>query len=330
MSSLLHGLAFVRRPDDDEEKNISSERQKKKDKKKEKKEKRRKRESLHKQEHKSRHEGGHSREIEEEENKQTKKKTTLPRNEWMSMPFTNSEADVTTVRKSTKEIETDCKQQKIQAEIDAGMRKPVTGMVYGLYDPKNPDADPTVSSQMVEEEEAGKAEKGEVEMPAFGDGGASWRAKMLRRAADRARSSGIALEKVVSERFGSVSALKSSARGSARDHAHLQYKQHRIDDGKIVHMASERRRMLGTRHDAKDKTLLSNYSKRVQRSLLEQDVEFDRASCQLQTNKRSLQRRVEVAPEHDWTTPDTNAGQEVGLDLDRDLVDPILHQLTTA
>uniref|UniRef100_M4B4G8 Cwf19-like C-terminal domain-containing protein n=1 Tax=Hyaloperonospora arabidopsidis (strain Emoy2) TaxID=559515 RepID=M4B4G8_HYAAE len=177
------------------------------------------------------------------------------------------------------------------------MRKPVTGMVYGLYDPKNPDADPTVSSQMVEEEEAGKAEKGEVEMPAFGDGGASWRAKMLRRAADRARSSGIALEKVVSERFGSVSALKSSARGSARDHAHLQYKQHRIDDGKIVHMASERRRMLGTRHDAKDKTLLSNYSKRVQRSLLEQDVEFDRASCQLQTNKRSLQRRGNMKDE---------------------------------
>uniref|UniRef100_A0AAV1V3L7 CWF19-like protein 2 n=1 Tax=Peronospora matthiolae TaxID=2874970 RepID=A0AAV1V3L7_9STRA len=293
MSSLLHRLTFVRRPDDDEEKNRSPERQKKK---KEKKEKRRKRERSHNQEHKSRHEGGHSREKEEEENKQTKKKTSLLRDEWMSMPFMNFEAEFSTVCKSPKEIETDRKQQKIRAEIDAGMREPVTGMVYGLHDPKNPDADPTVSSQMVEEE-AGKAEKAEAEMPVFGDGGASWRAKMLKRAADRARSSGIALEKVVSERFGSVSALKSSARGSARDHAHLQYKQHRIDDGKIVHMASERRRMLGTRHDAKDKTLLSNYSKRVQRSLLKHDVEVDRSSYQLQTNKRSLQRRGDLKDE---------------------------------
>ncbi|GMF29684.1 unnamed protein product [Phytophthora lilii] len=190
-------------------------------------------------------------------------------------PFMRAEADPVEQIKTAEELQAEAKQKKIQEEIDAGMREPMTGMVYGLYDPKNPDAAPTVSSKIVRgEEDAGEELKVEDEgdMPLFGDGGASWRAKMLKRAQDRARASGVALEEVVGERFGSVSALKESSRGSARDNAHLQYKRHRIDDDD--EMSKRERRTLEIGRDAKDKTLLSKYSTRVQRSVT-QDVEAD-------------------------------------------------------
>ncbi|EEY57789.1 uncharacterized protein PITG_00369 [Phytophthora infestans T30-4] len=175
----------------------------------------------------------------------------------MSMSFMRTEADPVEPIKTTNELQAEAKQKKIQEEIDAGMREPVTGMVYGLYDPKNPDAAPTVSSKL---------------MPMFGDGGASWRAKMLKRAEDKARASGVALEEVVGERFGSVNALKERARGSARENAHLQYRRHGIDDEERE--TGRKRRTLEIGRDAKDKTLLSKYSKRVQRSVT-QHVEAD-------------------------------------------------------
>ncbi|KAL4144515.1 hypothetical protein PRNP1_013644 [Phytophthora ramorum] len=252
MSSLLQGLTFVSGKD------------RKRDKKK--------KDGKHKKKHKSRRREGSSSE-EDEEKEPTLKPTVLPRDEWMSMPFMTAEKAPFEPIKTAEELQAEAKQKKIQEEIDAGMREPVTGMVYGLYDPKNPDAAPTVSSIMVREEknEEMKGEE-EEEMPLFGDGGASWRAKMLKRAQDKARASGVALDEVVGERFGSVRALEERARGSARDNAHLQYKRHRIGDGE--ENKGRERRAFGIGRDAKDKTLLSNYSTRVQRSVT-QNIEAD-------------------------------------------------------
>ncbi|KAI9989562.1 hypothetical protein PInf_019847 [Phytophthora infestans] len=265
MNSLLQGLKFVKRSEGDEK----TPKREKKDKSKKKK----KESKYSKKKHKSKHRDASSSEKDDdEERKQT---TAVLRDEWMSMSFMRTEADPVEPIKTTNELQAEAKQKKIQEEIDAGMREPVTGMVYGLYDPKNPDAAPTVSSKLVQGEEEKdtemKTEKDE-EMPMFGDGGASWRAKMLKRAEDKARASGVALEEVVGERFGSVNALKERARGSARENAHLQYRRHGIDDEERE--TGRKRRTLEIGRDAKDKTLLSKYSKRVQRSVT-QHVEAD-------------------------------------------------------
>ncbi|KAG6962238.1 hypothetical protein JG688_00008704 [Phytophthora aleatoria] len=278
MSSLLQGLTFVKRSESDEKKP----RREKKDKSK----KRKKDSKKIKKKHKSNHRDASSSEEEDDENpKVTETKAALPRDEWMAMPFMGPDADPIKPIKTAEELQAEAKQKKIQEEIDAGMREPVTGMVYGLYDPKNPDAAPTVSSKMVRgDEEEGYTEMKEEEdreMPMFGDGGASWRAKMLKRAEDKARASGVALEEVVGERFGSVSTLKESARGSARENAHLQYKRHRIDDDE--RKVGRERRTLEIGRNAKDKMLLSKYSTRVQRSVT-QDVEADSRPAANQNN----------------------------------------------
>ncbi|KAG2769384.1 hypothetical protein PC129_g13144 [Phytophthora cactorum] len=284
MSSLLQGLTFVKRSESDEKKP----RREKKDKSK----KRKKDSKKIKKKHKSNHRDASSSEEEDDENpKVTETKAALPRDEWMAMPFMGPDTDPIEPIKTAEELQAEAKQKKIQEEIDAGMREPVTGMVYGLYDPKNPDAAPTLSSKMVRgDEEEGytemKEEEEDREMPMFGDGGASWRAKMLKRAEDKARASGVALEKVVGERFGSVSTLKESARGSARENAHLQYKRHRIDDDE--RKVGQERWTLEIGRNAKDKTLLSKYSTRVQRSVT-QDVEAD--SRRDEESQRSSTRR---------------------------------------
>ncbi|CAI5739132.1 unnamed protein product [Peronospora destructor] len=218
MSSLLHGIKFVRRSEGD-------------DRKKDKKKKTGKKEKEHTKEHKKRYRDNTSSEREEETKEDDERieetKTILPRDEWMKMSYLKTEADPIGTIKTAEDLNNEAKQKKIQEEIDAGMREPVTEMVYGLYDPKNPDVTPTISSKIVEGKERDIEMKGdEGEMPLFGDKGVSWRAKMLKRA----QSSGVTLEKLVNERFRSVSALKEKSKGSARKNAHLQYKRHQIDD----------------------------------------------------------------------------------------------------
>ncbi|KAE9337423.1 hypothetical protein PF008_g12548 [Phytophthora fragariae] len=293
MSSLLQGLTFVRRSEGDEK----DPRRPKKDKNNKK-----KKDKKHKRKHKSKR-GEYSSEEEEEEEKEekdekkkhtdsTQERAALPRDEWMSMSFMQSEVEPVEQIKTKEELQAEAKQKKFQEEIDAGMREPVTGMVYGLYDPKNPDAPPTVSSKLIEGGEEEKKEENdggnEEEMPLFGDGGASWRAKMLKRAQDRARASGVALEELVGERFGSVSELKESARGSARENAHLQYKRHRVEDEKDGRV----KRTLEIGRDAKDKTSLSNYSSRVQRSVTQTlEEENERGEGSHRKKDRSCTRR---------------------------------------
>ncbi|CEG46364.1 Uncharacterized conserved protein [Plasmopara halstedii] len=249
MSSLLQGLKFIQRSES--EKRSKREKEKKKNAKSKSKK------------HKKKNKYVSTSSIEEDVAKHNESRATkaLPRDDWMTMPYIMSNADSDAVVKEPFESEEQAKQKKIQDEINAGMREPVTGMVYGLYNPKDPDAAPTVSISIVDELDA-KQNQNDDEMPRFGDGGASWWAKMLKQAEEKARASGVAVEEIVRERYGSISALRKNAKGSANDNAHMQYKRHAVDN-----KAGRERRVVDVKRNAQDKTLLVNYSKRVQQSV---------------------------------------------------------------
>lgn len=75
------------------------------------------------------------------------------------------------------EREAERQEKQIQLEIEQGKREPVTRMRYGLHERK-------------ERKEAAPA------LPCIGDGGASWRAKMLQRAQERVEEKGTSLAEV--------------------------------------------------------------------------------------------------------------------------------------
>ncbi|RLN10646.1 hypothetical protein BBJ28_00005214 [Nothophytophthora sp. Chile5] len=239
------------------------------------------------------------------------KTKALDRDDWMSMPFLAAEAPAVETEKTETQLREEAKLKKFQEEIDAGMREPVTGMVYGLYDPKNPDAAPTVSSHLVRGDGPSEGEKdaemkgeGEEDLPLFGDGGASWRAKMLKRAEDRARASGARVEDVVGERFGSINTLEESSRGSARSHAHLQYRRHRLDDDADgAQQAGRERRTLPIGRDAKDKTLLSSYSTRVQQSVTRNMEARDKRDANDRRSKTHGGRKATESKEEEEEEP---------------------------
>jgi hypothetical protein len=192
--------------------------------------------------------------------------STLARDDWMAMSFEPRapEAAPVEVPKTEEELLEEARAKRIQDEIDAGLREPVTGMLFGFYDPKQPDA----YRQEATVEEAKDDEDAD---PLIGDGGASWRAKMLQRARDKARETGRPLDEIVLERFGSLDVLKQAARSSAHLNAHLHYKRPERREGaerEDREDSEERgRRTLGVGRDASDRNLLAKFSSRVQSSV---------------------------------------------------------------
>ncbi|EQC32590.1 hypothetical protein SDRG_09907 [Saprolegnia diclina VS20] len=163
----------------------------------------------------------------------------LKRDEWMDMDFVSGprkvELSVDDQRKADEAA-------TLQEEIDNGKREPNTGLLYGLYDPKKVEQVAMMAAPVD---------------ATVGDGGASWKAKMLQRAKDRARETGQSLESVVQAQYGmDLQMLEEQARGARMD-AHLHYKRHRDSD-------QQRRRDASS--SGGDKSLIEKYNKRIERS----------------------------------------------------------------
>ncbi|KAI9912019.1 hypothetical protein PsorP6_008971 [Peronosclerospora sorghi] len=169
-------------------------------------------------------------------------KSRLARDEWMSMSFETFNSVSKASIERALEMEYESKKQKHHEKVDAGMRDPVTGLIYGLYDPKQPDTNQNLVGKDQLKDESGD------DMPIMEDGGASWRAK---------------LERVVTERFGNVRDLVKRASGSPNENAQLHNKRDEVSECQT----------LSKRRDPTDKNVLATYSKRVQRTVIPTDGE---------------------------------------------------------
>ncbi|KAI9914575.1 hypothetical protein PsorP6_008271 [Peronosclerospora sorghi] len=243
MNSLLQGLKFARRSENDDK-------SKKKIKKKEKKEKKEKKQYR-------KHKRKRSDEMNKKEDDENASKSRLAHDEWMSMSFETFNSVSKASSEKALEMEYESKKQKRHEEVDAGMREPVTGLIYGLYDPKLPDTNQNLVGIDQLKDESGD------DMSIIGDLGASWRAKMLQRAQEPAESIGAKLETVVSERFGNVRDLVQRASGSPNENAQLHNKRDEVSECQT----------LSKRRDPTDKNVLATYSKRVQRTVMPTDGE---------------------------------------------------------
>ena len=132
---------------------------------------------------------------------------------------------------------------QITAEITAGLREPSTQRLYGL------DSTRTNIKNA---------------RPIVGDGGASWKRKMLLRASQRAQEEGVSVHEVVAERYGSYSDLQKEVHsGKKNEVAHkndtYDKKRRRVDE--------ERSNTRKIQEPSKDAQVLSTFTNRIQLAL---------------------------------------------------------------
>ena len=118
---------------------------------------------------------------------------------WMTTAF-KREKSVVEIQKSEAERAEEEKQRVIEEEVKAGIREPISKLRYGLVKLSGgkevKEADETTAPS------AKNDNKSPSIAATFGDGGASWRARALRRAREQAERDGKSLDEVVQERWG--------------------------------------------------------------------------------------------------------------------------------
>ncbi|ETV79204.1 hypothetical protein, variant 1 [Aphanomyces astaci] len=156
------------------------------------------------------------------------------------------------------EARTAALESKKQGEIDRGLREPNSGLLYGLYDPKN-EAAPIENAMAAP-----------AALPSVGDGGASWKRKMLQRAKQKAAATGESLESIVRAQYGmALSELEAQAALGRQgdDDSHLRYKRPRRPQQHQSHGATAT-----ANGKSGDKTVLADYASRMKFTTLSKET----------------------------------------------------------
>ncbi|RLN99066.1 hypothetical protein DYB28_000426 [Aphanomyces astaci] len=156
------------------------------------------------------------------------------------------------------EARTAALESKKQGEIDRGLREPNSGLLYGLYDPKN-EAAPIENAMAAP-----------AALPSVGDGGASWKRKMLQRAKQKAAATGESLESIVRAQYGmALSELEAQAALGRQgdDDSHLRYKRPRRPQQHQSHGATAT-----ASGKSGDKTVLADYASRMKFTTLSKET----------------------------------------------------------
>ncbi|KAF0698419.1 Aste57867_10948 [Aphanomyces stellatus] len=184
---------------------------------------------------------------------------SIQRDEWMNMDFMGGPPRPVQ-HTADEQRKIDLEKTK-QSEIEQGLREPNSGLLYGLYDPKtsaSAQQGMNASSSSTEPLSTGPSSS-------LGDGGASWKYKMLVRARQRAAESGESVEAIVRAQYGmSLAELEAQAQASGDANSHLRYK--RLPPSTKPPVASP------SSSSAGDKKLISEYTSRMKYSSLAKET----------------------------------------------------------
>ena len=201
----------------------------------------------------------------------------------MTTPMVRPKSDTLNVQNPLEEKE---EQEKLQLEEDIrlGKREPHSGMLYGLDTRKTEGQQPLPPSNRNNTSTSSSTRTEAPKRPQVGDGGASWKAKMLKRAKERAQETGTSLHETVGERFGSVSQLHLDSRGAASSYAHKDNQHNRLPSAKGDDMKTTKK-VLPIGRDAGDKLVLTKFAQKLQ------DAMQEKVGGSMKANKRNTSKR---------------------------------------